>query len=590
MTKITKIRGLPGTGKTTMLQRIIEKKLNSGITIEDILCSSFSRATIRAISNKIKEIGYLDEDIKDSFRTLHSFAARTLALKENNYIVAGDYQKFCEDHGIPFKSFYVRTLDEIEGFGAVPEVFYEVAGNIMFRWWQSLKKKCVDDQIIRKEIKQRTSLTHREEMELVEFPPSLLLDLYEEWESYKRRNNKWEYDDPLAYIVLHKIPFLRRIKYMIVDEAQDLSPLQFNLVNIWSSSEECDELIVAGDPYQCIYFFNLADPTLFQNLEGEETLLPISHRVPRLPWENARKVARVIGDTAMGKVEPKDADGSVSYMDYWDVVPFLKRQRLGMGGWNGNGGNGGHGAGEDNSENKAQKNTFLLFRTHKEIERFLTWSFEEGVYPLGMGRHMTLFNYSKNRNIYSLMYKLYKDIPITQGEIRSFIASIPAKYLSRGTKTKITKNKNWMEEVKSQERLFGFGSNVDSDSHDNDNTAYFYSLFRNNGFSIDDPEGVKEIISDPKTKIIGTMKNILLAVSPGSPSIRTDLRVGTFFASKGLEADNVFSFDYFPRRDANVIRDEARLVFVSLTRTSDADYIVSPPGRYDEGLIWDLTA
>jgi hypothetical protein len=313
-----------------------------------------------------------------------------------------------------------------------------------------------------------------------------------------------------------------------------------------------------GIPISAYIFFNLADPTLFQNLEGEETLLPISHRVPRMPWENARKVARVIGDTAMGKVEPKDADGSVSYMDYLDVVPSLKRQRLGMGGWDGNGGNGGHRAGEDNSE--INENTFLLFRTHKEIERFLTWSFKEEVYPLGMGRHKTLFNYSKNRNIYSLLRKLYKDIPITQGEIRSFIASTPAKYLSRGTKTKITKNKNWMEEVKRQERLFGFESNANVDGYDNDNTAYFYSLFRNDGFSIDDPEGVKEIISDPKTKIIGIMKNILLAVSPGSPSVRTDLRVGTFFASKGLEAENVFSFDYFPRRDANVTRDEARLV------------------------------
>lgn len=567
--KTIKIRGLPGTGKTTLLQKMIEQRINGGAKIEDIICSSFSRATIYAISKKIQVLGYSDKDIRNSFRTLHSFAARTLSLKDENYITVEDNKIFCMKHGIPFKPFYVRTPDEIEGAGAVSGDFHEVAGNIMFRWWQLLKKKYVYNKKIHKAIKQRMRLTRREELKLMNFSPLLLLNLYEEWEDFKMRNNKWEYDDPLQYIVLHEISFPRPIRYMIIDEAQDLSKLQMAMVNIWA--DNCDELIISGDENQAIYFFNSADPTLFQNLEGEERLLPISYRVPRLPWETARKVARFIGDGAMKKVQPKESDGSVTYLNYREVMRTLclicdhndYEKNNGNDGNNGNNGN---------------DNTFLLFRTHREIGEFLNWCFSEGIYPLGMGRHVTVFNYSKNRYIYSLLCKLYNDRPLVPDEVNSFITSIPAKYLVSGIKTKIKKNRNWVKEAEKQKDLL---------CDDYDNISYFYSLFKNNG--LDSPEGIKKIILDPKTTIAGSAKDIFLGTSPRSPPVRTNVRIGTFFASKGLEAGNVFSFDYFPRQDADIKRAESRIVFVGLTRTSNAEYIVSPQDRHEEGLIWDLT-
>ena len=48
--------------------------------------------------------------------------------------------------------------------------------------------------------------------------------------------------------------------------------------------------------------------------------------------------------------------------------------------------------------------------------------------------------------------------------------------------------------------------------------------------------------------------------------------IGTFHASKGLEADNVVLFDYYLRDEWNVV-DETRLAYVGVTRTRDKIFL-----------------
>lgn len=57
-----------------------------------------------------------------------------------------------------------------------------------------------------------------------------------------------------------------RIRHLFVDEAQDLNPLQLEVLELWRGDR--DQLTMVGDPSQSIYGFNGSDPTILTNLES----------------------------------------------------------------------------------------------------------------------------------------------------------------------------------------------------------------------------------------------------------------------------------------------------------------------------------
>ncbi|MEX2626104.1 MAG: ATP-dependent helicase [Ilumatobacteraceae bacterium] len=72
-----------------------------------------------------------------------------------------------------------------------------------------------------------------------------------------------------------------RYRHLLVDEAQDLNPLQHRIVELLRRGS--DDLYLVGDPAQAVYGFNGADPTLLidvgERLPGIEIVrLPVNHR------------------------------------------------------------------------------------------------------------------------------------------------------------------------------------------------------------------------------------------------------------------------------------------------------------------------
>jgi len=72
-----------------------------------------------------------------------------------------------------------------------------------------------------------------------------------------------------------------RFRHVLVDEAQDLNPLQHRLVDLFRAGR--DDLFLVGDPAQAIYGFNGSDPTLLLEVSDrfpgiEIVRLPVNHR------------------------------------------------------------------------------------------------------------------------------------------------------------------------------------------------------------------------------------------------------------------------------------------------------------------------
>jgi DNA helicase-2/ATP-dependent DNA helicase PcrA len=95
---------------------------------------------------------------------------------------------------------------------------------------------------------------------------------YGAYREVKRRKGVIDLDDVLANAIealTHDLAFADavrwRFRHVLVDEAQDLNPLQHQLVDLLRMG--VDDLFIVGDPAQAVYGFNGADPSLLLEVE-----------------------------------------------------------------------------------------------------------------------------------------------------------------------------------------------------------------------------------------------------------------------------------------------------------------------------------
>ncbi|MFY0760019.1 ATP-dependent helicase [Metabacillus dongyingensis] len=100
------------------------------------------------------------------------------------------------------------------------------------------------------------------------------LFLYEKYEEMKSAQNQFDFDDMLikCYELLAENPELlaqyqNRFRYFLVDEFQDINPVQYELLKMLSS--HTNQLCVVGDDDQSIYAFRGSDPSFILNFKSD---------------------------------------------------------------------------------------------------------------------------------------------------------------------------------------------------------------------------------------------------------------------------------------------------------------------------------
>lgn len=126
-----------------------------------------------------------------------------------------------------------------------------------------------------------------------------------------------DYDDMLYLVRKHRIP-LDRYDNVIVDEAQDLSPIQHWVLG--QVTHEHSRLIGAGDPRQAIFNFAGADPESFNRLVKQFNCkvmpLSVSYRCPK-------NIARFLVETKLVEQlesAPDAPDGTVRQVKVSEMV------------------------------------------------------------------------------------------------------------------------------------------------------------------------------------------------------------------------------------------------------------------------------
>lgn len=285
------IFGPPGTGKTTRLLNEFETYLDKQIISEEIGFVSFTRqAAEEAKGRSCTRFGLTRKRLVN-FRTLHSMAFQMLGLKSASVINFKHYKEVAEACGLVI-SYRANRMDSEEGL------------------WMGATR---GDKILFIENLARISgISLDEALEQAEFEDIDKLEL-QLWSrtlrSYKDANALVDFTDMVTnWLKYGTIP---RLKVLFVDEAQDLSKLQWDMI-YKLADQDCD-IWVAGDDDQAIFKWSGAHPQNFITLQGERTTLHQSYRVPKVVFDLAMQIREQITDSVEKVYAPTKEQGLLSF-------------------------------------------------------------------------------------------------------------------------------------------------------------------------------------------------------------------------------------------------------------------------------------
>ena len=240
---------VPGSGKTTVLiTRLGYMTEVCGIAPESILTMTYTVAATQEMRARFAARFGDAEAARMEFRTINGVAARIIAL---------------------YSRMYGRTP---------PDLLQSESDTtpLLLQLWQSINHEYAAESTL-KEL--RTAITYIKNMcltdaELDELETDLenLPALYRAYQQALRARHKMDYDDQLCFAlqILNGAPavaaaFRKRYRYFCVDESQDTSRVQHEIIRVLA--QQSGNLFMVGDEDQSIYGFRAAYPQALMDFE-----------------------------------------------------------------------------------------------------------------------------------------------------------------------------------------------------------------------------------------------------------------------------------------------------------------------------------
>lgn len=283
--------GPPGTGKTTELMRRIDDARNRGYSPSQIAFISHTRA---AAAEALSRLGITRSDLVS---TIHSLVFRLQRLSREQVVDIDKLREFSNAVGVPISGKNPGLDERLE----IGDEFLAIIA--------LADARCSDPY----ETYQSSTRPGN---------PALFKMFDRAYKGWKRVNGYVDFSDMLRGYVDNPIPCGAKIWF--IDEAQDLSGLQWRVIN--RLTQGADEIHIAGDDDQAIYVWGGANPrgmVEFENRHGaQRSILDKSWRVPRAIHKLAHKVVARISDRVEKHYLPRDEDGELNYYGHLGSLPL----------------------------------------------------------------------------------------------------------------------------------------------------------------------------------------------------------------------------------------------------------------------------
>ena len=300
---IRKILGPPGTGKTTKLIKYVKTFVKLGTPIDKIGYFAFTtKAANEAIDRMLDAYPRLQRKDLKYFRTLHSLAFNQLGIKKAQVMQDEHYEDIGRKLGIEVTVY--SNGEEKTGFVDSDSEYFNIINAAR------IKNVSIEEE-------------YNTDMYSEDIDKHQLQILKDEVDNYKAAYGLVDFTDMIErFNVAELCP---KYDVIFVDEAQDLSPIQWKMYDILKKNSKY--VILAGDDDQAIYGWAGADVLKFIATQAKkDIILPQSYRVPRNVQDIANKILDRIPDDRKVKKnwKSRDEEGKVNYITTIDDAPLYE--------------------------------------------------------------------------------------------------------------------------------------------------------------------------------------------------------------------------------------------------------------------------
>ena len=433
---IYKYYGPPGTGKTHRLISRAKAYARIGVPLDRIGYFAFTK---KAADEAKERMPFANKKLR-YFKTLHALAFECLGMIQEDVMQPYHYEELGKKLNLQVK-FYDRYNKD--------ESFYLGFENTYF-------------QIIQRAFNRNVNL--KKEFNLEEYDPKdvdwITLDhINKNLSNYKSKKKIFEFNDMIKNLTDQpkKIP---EFDVIFIDEAQDLSPLQWKLYDILKTKAK--DIYLAGDDDQAIFAWAGADVSRFIKEPAKEKVLIYSKRISKAVQEQSKvAIGNIVGIKKQKLYYPRNYKGISEEIYNLDEIDLIKGKWL------------------------------ILARTVSKLKKIEEILIEKGLYfesNKGKSIPVTLYraikNYERWRKGEELLEEHIKDI-------KDYIGNV-----------KWNKNKGWFEEF--------------SLAHDDDK-EYLVRLFENKE-NLDEPSRIW--ISTIHAIKGGEQDNVILCLDLGDKIIK----------------------------------------------------------------------
>ena len=281
------ILGPPGTGKTSTLLQLIENELDSGVSPDKIGFFTFTkRAVNEGIERAMHKFSLSKKDLP-YFKTLHSLSFHQLGLNKEDVFERTHLIELNDKLNIKLTG--SQNTDDGNIYGMSKDDRLMFIDNLA-----RMKKESLED------------VWH----EVEDAVNWYALDRFSRgYEAYKKGRRLYDYTDMLTFFLQRG--YAPKLDALFIDEAQDLSPLQWSVVN--KIIEGSHKIYIAGDDDQAIYKWAGADVDYLINNCKNATVLNQSYRIPSSIHKLARDTVGRLSKRVAKSWKPKEEQGLVSW-------------------------------------------------------------------------------------------------------------------------------------------------------------------------------------------------------------------------------------------------------------------------------------